>query len=173
MAFGFAKQSGGHLRVHSRLGWGTTVRFYLPRVQTAMRAEVRSTPEASPGMLQDLQVSLVEDDEGLRATIATQIRSLGCAVRSASDGKSAIELARELPNIDILLSDMVLPGSMDGLKLAKEVASIFPECAVVFMSGFADTSILNNGLSDADLPVLQKPFSVTSLRHALTSAIAE
>lgn len=171
MAFGFAMQSGGHLNIDSEPGEGTTVRLYLPRAQATEPANAIQATGGSEEMLKDLHILLVEDDESLRATIGKQLVSLGCVVTSAADGDTAVKLAGELPHVDILLSDIVLPGSMNGRRVAREIAGIFPDCPVVFMSGFVDASAFDDDLCDDHATQLQKPFSLTRLQQALAAAV--
>ncbi|MGB5559583.1 MAG: ATP-binding protein [Paracoccaceae bacterium] len=172
MAFGFAKQSGGHMNIYSEVGVGTTVKLYLPRVDAeAITEPSEETPEKAR-KLENLKIFVVEDEDGLRETITTQIRSLGCEVHAAADGASALKLAKTLPQIDILLSDVVLPGAMDGSQVAKKLGAMFPDCAIIFMSGFAANSAIHNGmLHHADV-VLQKPFSLSDLTIAFESSIS-
>jgi signal transduction histidine kinase/ActR/RegA family two-component response regulator len=176
MAFGFAKQSGGHLKMYSERGQGATVKLYLPRDCTssddATTTAVATATTSSGESLKGRHVFLVEDDEGLRKTIAAQIRSLGCIVSSAADGKSALKLARKSPHIDILLSDIILPDAMDGHSVASELTKSFANLAVVFMSGFSDTMKRDEVLLPGKIELLQKPFSAKKLKTALLNGIA-
>ena len=172
MAFGFAKQSGGLLKLHSQLGQGTTAELYLRRDRTILEHPVVPATTNSDDTLRGLHVFLVEDDEGLRETITTQIRSFGCVVSSAADGMSAIKLAHQSPHIDILLSDIVLPGGMDGRKVATELADSCADLAVVFMSGFSDATKFDEFQLHSKAELLQKPFSANKLKTALINGIA-
>ncbi len=172
MAFGFAKQSGGHLNIYTEVGVGTTVKLYLPRVDAEAIPEPSEEMPEKARTLEKLKIFVVEDEDGLRETITAQIRSLGCEVHAAADGASALKLAKTLPQIDILLSDVVLPGAMDGSQVAKNLCAMFPDCAIIFMSGFAANSAIHNGMLHLADVVLQKPFSLSDLTIAFESSIS-
>lgn len=171
MAFGFAKQSGGHLKIYSEVGHGTTVRLYLPRVLSDVP---NATPEISldtDAILRGLHVFLIEDNEGLLKTFSEQIESLGCIVHSAHDEASAMVLADQVEHIDIILSDIIIPGALDGRALSQQLLGVHPEAKIVYMSGFTENSVVHNGRLDDDLVFLQKPFRLVDLARILSENV--
>ncbi|MBP7468247.1 MAG: PAS domain-containing protein [Thauera sp.] len=172
MVYGFIKQSGGGVRIRSRQAVGTTVSLLLPQ---APRAAAAGEPAllASGARLRPLEgrlVLLVEDDDKVRDVVRKQLSALGCAVLEAESGHEAADMVENIPAIAIVLSDIVMPGGMDGRALARFVRRFRPELPVVLMSGYADKAA--TGLEDSALPVLAKPFTQELLLEALHAAIA-
>ena len=172
MVYGFIKQSGGGVRIRSRQAVGTTVSLLLPQ---APRAAAAGEPAllASGARLRPLEgrlVLLVEDDDKVRDVVRKQLSALGCAVLEAESGHEAADMVENIPAIAIVLSDIVMPGGMDGRALARFVRRFRPELPVVLMSGYADKAA--TGLEDSALPVLAKRFTQELLLEALHAAIA-
>ena len=172
MVYGFIKQSGGGVRIRSRQAVGTTVSLLLPQ---APRAAAAGEPAllASGARIRPLEgrlVLLVEDDDKVRDVVRKQLSALGCAVLEAESGHEAADMVENIPAIAIVLSDIVMPGGMDGRALARFVRRFRPELPVVLMSGYADKAA--TGLEDSALPVLAKPFTPELLLEALHAAIA-
>ena len=172
MVYGFIKQSGGGVRIRSRQAVGTTVSLLLPQ---APRAAAAGEPAllASVARLRPLEgrlVLLVEDDDKVRDVVRKQLSALGCAVLEAESGHEAADMVENIPAIAIVLSDIVMPGGMDGRALARFVRRFRPELPVVLMSGYADKAA--TGLEDSALAVLAKPFTPELLLEALHAAIA-
>lgn len=172
MVYGFIKQSGGGVRIRSRQAVGTTVSLLLPQ---APRAAAAGEPAllASVARLRPLEgrlVLLVEDDDKVRDVVRKQLSALGCAVLEAESGHEAADMVENIPAIAIVLSDIVMPGGMDGRALARFVRRFRPELPVLLMSGYADKAA--TGLEDSALPVLAKPFTQELLLEALHAAIA-
>lgn len=172
MVYGFIKQSGGGVRIRSRQAVGTTVSLLLPQ---APRAAAAGEPAllASGARIRPLEgrlVLLVEDDDKVRDVVRKQLSALGCAVLEAESGHEAADMVENIPAIAIVLSDIVMPGGMDGRALARFVRRFRPELPVVLMSGYADKAA--TGLEDSALPVLAKPFTSELLLEALHAAIA-
>ena len=172
MVYGFIKQSGGGVRIRSRQAVGTTVSLLLPQ---APRAAAAGEPAllASGARIRPLEgrlVLLVEDDDKVRDVVRKQLSALGCAVLEAESGHEAADMVENIPAIAIVLSDIVMPGGMDGRALARFVRRFRPELPVLLMSGYADKAA--TGLEDSALPVLAKPFTQELLLEALHAAIA-
>ena len=167
MVYGFIKQSGGGVRVRSRQAVGTTVCLLLPRVEAA--PAVSAAPPAAAvtdaGLLEGRLVLLVEDDDKVRDVVRKQLATLGAAVLEAENGHEAADMVENIPAIGLVLSDIVMPGGMDGRALARFVRRFRPEIPVVLMSGYAERT--EAGREDAALPVLDKPFSQAALVAAL------
>jgi len=178
MVYGFIKQSGGGVRIRSRQAVGTTVSLLLPQapreaaaLPAAGTAEpVGGAPAVVARPLEGRLVLLVEDDDKVRDVVRKQLSALGCAVLEAESGHEAADMVENIPAIALVLSDIVMPGGMDGRALARFVRRFRPELPVVLMSGYADRAL--PGREDADVEVLGKPFTQERLLEALRAAIA-
>ena len=178
MVYGFIKQSGGGVRIRSRQAVGTTVSLLLPQAPRAAAGTVPAgegvhapvTPGARPSPFEGRLVLLVEDDDKVRDVVRKQLSALGCAVLEAESGHEAADMVENIPAIALVLSDIVMPGGMDGRALARFVRRFRPELPVVLMSGYADKAA--SGLEDSELPVLGKPFTQELLLEVLHAAIA-
>lgn len=168
MVYGFVKQSGGHLTIYSEPGAGTTIRIYLPR---SGAAEAKATPARNEVRGGSERILLVEDDELVRRYAEGQLRSLGYDVVSAEDGPSGLERLRQTPAIDLLFTDVVMPGGMSGKQLADEALKLRPGLRVLFSSGYAEDAIVHNGRLDPGVRLLGKPYRRAQLAHAIREAI--
>jgi CheY-like chemotaxis protein len=157
MVFGFMKQSGGHISVYSEVGVGTTFRLYLPRVRGAAEQRASAPAERSPPGRGET-VLLVEDNAALRRIAARQLIQLGYIVMEAENGHAAITALETTPHIHVLFTDVVMPGAMDGIELARLALSRWPMLKVIVTSGFPGTSL--NGDSDVarSSRLLSKPY---------------
>ena len=164
MVYGFIKQSGGHLKIYSEPGEGTTVKIYLPRLIGKVAAAEEQEQPAPPAGSEQETILVCEDDEDVRAYSGEVLRELGYRVLEAADGPSALELLRsERANVDLLFTDVVLPGGMSGAVLAKEATAICPALKVLFTTGYARNAIVHQGRLDAGVQLLTKPFSYADL----------
>ncbi len=178
MVYGFIKQSGGGVRIRSRQAVGTTVSLLLPQAPRAAADTVPAgegghapvAPGARRRPFEGRLVLLVEDDDKVRDVVRKQLSALGCAVLEAESGHEAADMVENIPAIALVLSDIVMPGGMDGRALARFVRRFRPELPVVLMSGYADKAMA--GREDADMPVLGKPFTQERLVEVLSAAIA-
>ncbi len=161
MAYGFAKQSNGHLSIYSEVGEGTTINIYLP----AHAAEADTINPVQPGAVPrgNEKILLVEDDPSLAILACHMLEVLGYRVETAGDVTTAIDIYRQHGDFDLLLSDMILPGGRNGRQLAEELQSISPELKVMYMSGYTENAVLHHGRLDADVVLLQKPFRTSDL----------
>ena len=162
MVYGFAKQTGGNLTLYSEVGRGTTAKMYLPRVM--------STPEQTTTVavkkttkLPKIKILIVEDNKDLIKIFSNRLRKLGATVFEALDGQSALEILRHESGFDLLLTDVILPGDLNGKRLATLVVEGFPDIKVIYMSGFTENAIVHHGRLDEGSILLQKPFSVDEL----------
>ena len=165
MVYGFVKQSGGHVRIRSQVGAGTTIELYLPRHTPRVREiGVAAETALDEGRLRGRErVLLVEDDPDIRDFVARTLTGLGYRVREAANGREALALlALEAP-VDLLLSDMTMPGGISGYDLVLEVRRRRPELRVLLMSGFTDMA----GQLPADCALLEKPFQKLDLARAV------
>ncbi len=161
MAYGFAKQSNGHLSIYSEVGEGTTVNIYLPA--HAAEADKISPPQQGAVPRGNEKILLVEDDPSLATLACHMLEALGYRVETAGDVQEGIELYRQHGDFDLLLSDMILPGGRNGRQLAEELQSISPELKVMYMSGYTENAVLHHGRLDAGVVLLQKPFRTSDL----------
>ena len=164
MVYGFAKQSGGHAKVYSEPGHGSTVRIYLPRLTGAVVEEVETPPAPVPGRTGQETILVCEDDPEVRAFSADVLRELGYTVRETVDGPSALRfLEHEDGRVDLLFTDVVLPGGMTGSMLAERARRVRPGVKVLFTTGYARNAIVHQGRLDPGVELIVKPFSYAEL----------
>jgi PAS domain S-box-containing protein len=168
MVYGFARQSGGSVQISSQPGRGTTVTLLIPGVAEA--AEIIEAAEVLPGSDGNAErlILLVEDDAEVRRIVRRQLTSLGYPVLEAENGREAVSMVENVPGIAIVLSDIVMPGGIDGWELARFVKKTRPEIRIVLMSGYAYGHTEEN-IEDPELPVLSKPFEKSQLANILQS----
>jgi len=161
--YGFARQSAGHVNIYSELGYGTTVRLYLPR---RLMEAAETTPQKAADvtrLIGEETILLVEDDEALKDYATEILRELGYHVLQASSAGPALKILADHPEIDLLLTDMVMPGRVDGRQLADRALSQRPGLKVLFMTGYTRNAIGQHGGFDAGMCVISKPFSFEEL----------
>lgn len=164
MVYGFVKQSGGHLKIYSEPGEGTTVKIYLPRLIGGLADQLDNDPLAVPQRGSEETILLCEDDEDVRTYSAEVLRELGYNVLEAGDGASALQLLdQHAGQIHLLFTDVVLPGGMSGAVLAKEAAKRRPELRMLFTTGYARNAIIHHGRLDPGVDLITKPFSYAEL----------
>lgn len=170
MVFGFVKQSQGHIHVRSLPGEGTTVELFLPRASAAVLAEPASPTRdpSGPGLSGAVEqrperIIMVEDDPPLRELVAAQLRQLGYHVVTAGTGLEAIAVLQTNAVIDLLFTDIAMPGGMSGIMLAKMAAMQRPNLPVLFTSGFAEGAAKEQLGSDAEFLLLTKPYRIEEL----------
>lgn len=173
MVFGFVKQSGGHAKIYSEPGEGTSVKLYLPRAigaatEIGQRSGVPADlPHGSATIL------VVEDEAGVREIAVAILRSLGYRVLEAPDGdEGLLVFGAHAAEIDMLLTDVVLPGKLRGRTLAERITAIRPEVKVLFMSGYTENSIVHHGRLDDGVYLLGKPFKREQLARRVAEVLA-
>jgi len=162
--FGFVKQSRGHVKLYSEPGEGTTVKIYLPRLETASLADaaVEVKPKTTTQAAREA-ILLVEDDEDVRGFIGDSLRELGYEVFTAGDGHAALQVLEEQPDIDLLFTDVGLPNGMNGRVLADEARRRRRALKVLFTTGYARNAIIHHGRLDAGVDLIAKPYTQTEL----------
>lgn len=171
MVYGFVKQTGGHVQIYSEPGRGTTVRIYLPLTGTAGTASEDVKPEPAEIVARNGETILVvEDDARVRRVTAERLAELGYEVLEANDGPSALELLADADGIDLLLSDMVMPGGMNGAELADIVRASHPAIRVLLTSGYAEPDLVNRGVGQGTR-WLRKPHSMLELAAAVREVL--
>ena len=171
MVYGFVKQSGGHLRLESELGRGTTVRLYLPRFTGALQPEPVVPSEPAELAKPQETVLVVEDEADVRTYTCDVLTELGYQVLAAADGPAAVALLDSAGRIDLVLTDLVLAGSMNGQAVAEHTASTRPGTPVLFASGYAH-EVIGHQPSGSSPDLLAKPFSYAALAKRVRQAIA-
>jgi len=157
MVYGFVKQSGGHIRVYSEIGVGTSFKLYFPRSQAKEGGfEFNNADRKIIGGEETILV--VEDDGLVREHVVTQLKGLGYRVFQASAGAEALEILRQVPEISLLFTDVVIPGGMGGRAVADAARQLRPEIQVLFTSGYTENSIVHNGKLDPGVELLSKPY---------------
>lgn len=169
MVHGFAKQSKGHVKIYSEPGHGTAVKLYLPRSPRAAVEELL-TPAALPRG--SATVLVVEDDTDVRRIAVAQLRELGYTVLDAADAESALKLFADAARIDLLLTDVVLPGRLRGRDFARFVRRASPGTRVLFMSGYTENAIVHDGKLDEGVVLLMKPFRREELATKVAFALS-
>jgi CheY-like chemotaxis protein len=173
MIYGFAKQSGGHLKIYSEVGHGTTVRLYLPRQAAKATPE---TPSAAPARSADHAkghetILVVEDDPMVKGLVTKHLRELGYRILEASDGPKAQRILAGAEAIDLLLTDVVLPGSMTGGQLADVARQLRPNLKILFSSGYTQHAIAHQGKLEPDVEFLPKPFRRAELADKVRAVL--
>ena len=169
MVYGFVRQSGGHVRIYSELGHGTTIRLYLP--PAGGQAETAPAP-AAPLTKGNETILVVEDDALVRNFVAAQLQSLGYRTVAAADGPSAIRLIDAGQPFDLLFTDVILPGGISGRQLADEATKRRPGAKVLYTSGYTDNAIVHHGRLDAGVLLLTKPYRKSQLAEMIRRALA-
>ncbi len=157
MVFGFVKQSGGHVRIYSEPGEGTAVKLYFPRADLP-KAEARTKPVARQAVGGTEAILVVEDEALVRDHVVQQLRALGYSVLSANDGPEALALLEAGAAVDLLFTDVVMPGGMSGRDLAERANSLRPGLRVLFTSGYTESSIFHQGRLQPGAELLSKPY---------------
>ncbi len=166
MVYGFVKQSGGHIKIYSEVGEGTTVKLYFPRsrdAEAAMAADApRDVPQSRQGGESEI-ILLVEDDEEVNRFSAEVLRETGYRVITAETAAAGLRALESEPAIDLLFTDVVLPGGMNGRQLADEARRRRPDLKVLYATGYTRNAIIHQGRLDADVELLTKPFTYEAL----------
>jgi CheY-like chemotaxis protein len=169
MVYGFVKQSGGHVKVYSEEGHGTTVRIYLPRAK--QEEDIETDIDAGPAKGGSETILVVEDDEEVRATVVAMLGDLGYRVLRAKDAQSALAIVESGVPIDLLFTDVVMPGPLRSTELARKARERVPGIAVLFTSGYTDNAIVHAGRLDEGIDLLSKPYTheamARKVRHVL------
>jgi PAS domain S-box-containing protein len=162
MIYGFTQQSGGQVRIHSHPGQGTTVRLYLPRYHGEMSGE-DEVGKASIATGAGETVLVVDDEATVRMLVSDVLGDLGYVVIEAADGVSGLKVLRSDAKIDLLVTDVGLPGGMNGRQMADAARQVRPELKALFITGYAENAVIGNGLLEPWMQVLTKPFAIDAL----------
>jgi CheY-like chemotaxis protein len=170
MVYGFVKQSNGHITIQSEKGHGTTILICIPRANAAVTpvAAMRAPESAEQG---HQTILIVEDDPLVRSYVLTQVRSLGYRTLSASNGPEALVVLRGSEPIDLLFTDVIMPGSINGRELSIEALKLRPGLKVLFTSGYTENAIDHDGRLDHGVQLLKKPYRRSDLASMLRIAL--
>jgi PAS domain S-box-containing protein len=170
MVFGFVKQSNGHIKIYSEEGHGTAVKLYLPRAtgldQTASEMQASSRIEGGNEI-----VLVVEDDGLVRRYVITQIASLGYTTLEASNAAEALDVMGRVDRIDLLFTDVIMPGSMNGRQLVEEALKRRPSLKTLYTSGYTENAIVHHGRLDSGVLLLAKPYRQSDLARMIRMAL--
>jgi signal transduction histidine kinase/CheY-like chemotaxis protein len=171
MVYGFVKQSNGHIKIYSEEGHGTTVKLYLPRA-----AGVAGAPADDAGISAiergDESILIVEDDALVREYVVTQIGNLGYRTLAASNAAEALAIIDSPERIDLLFTDVIIPGGMNGRQLAIEALMRRQELKILYTSGYTENAIVHHGRLDAGVLLLPKPYRSADLARMIRTALA-
>ena len=169
MVYGFVKQSNGHVQIYSEIGQGTTVKIYLPRSRQAEQA--REIPPLGSLRGRSEVILVVEDDDLVRASAVSMLRDLGYDCRAVHDGVSALAVLQGDAKIDLLFTDVVMPGPLKSRDLAREAESLRPGLPVLYTSGYTENAIVHQGRLDEGVQLLSKPYSRDGLARKLRAML--
>jgi len=168
--YGFVKQSGGHVKIYSELGQGTTVKIYLPRLATASaRADQQPAAAEPPRGSKNEMVLVVEDEADVRGFTVDMLRELGYGVMEAEDAHAALRLLETTPAVRLLFTDVGLPGGLNGRQLADAARRLRPDLRVLYTTGYARNAIVHHGKLDPGVELIAKPFTYTALAAKIRS----
>ena len=172
MVYGFAKQSGGHIKIYSEVNEGTTVKLYLPRAvnSTDDVYEGHKAPATETGTE---KILLVEDDALVQQHVAGQLKTLGYQVITCSNAQDALDVVMQLPDINLLFTDIVMPGAMNGRQLAEATRQLRPDIKVLFTSGYTENAIVHHGRLDRGVHLLNKPYRRQELAAKVRKVLDE
>ena len=170
--FGFVKQSGGHVKIYSEPGEGTTVKVYLPRVNANVPVatiEPLAIQDASKGE----SILVVEDHDDVRSFAVEMLTSLGYRVSGTADGPTALQALRQIGRIDLLFTDVGLPNGLNGRQLAEEARRLQPDLRVLFTTAYARNAIVHHGRLDAGVDLLLKPYTQLDLARKVQQVLSD
>ena len=163
MIYGFARQSGGHIRIYSEVGKGTTMCLHLPRHDDDPNFNAANFPEASESLGDGEVVLVIDDEPSIRMLITDVLSDTGYSVLEASDGPAGLRVLQSAARIDLLITDVGLPGGMNGRQVADAARTLRPDLRVLFITGYAENALMGHGHLEKGMHVLAKPFEVERL----------
>ncbi|MGD0143033.1 MAG: response regulator [Rhizomicrobium sp.] len=167
--YGFVKQSGGHVKLYSEVGHGTTVKLYIPRTRKPLESTIPEAMAPVDGGKETILV--VEDDEGVRAAVTDMLGELGYGVLKAENAEQALAILSGGATVDLLFTDVVMPGAVTARELARRARESDPAIKILFTSGYTQNAIVHNGRLDDDVFLLSKPYRKNDLARKLRSLL--
>jgi signal transduction histidine kinase/ActR/RegA family two-component response regulator len=171
MVYGFVKQSGGHAKIYSELGHGTTVKLYLPRAETGRNETAAERASDEVPARGNEAILVVDDNADVRRTVVKMLHDLGYRIHEAERAGDALEVLRRGEPVDLLFTDIVMPGGMSGYELAREARALRPALKVVFTSGYAEAATRNGHALEPGERLLGKPYRKSELARKLREAL--
>jgi CheY-like chemotaxis protein len=171
MVYGFAKQSRGHVQIYSEVGQGTSVRLYLPRAGGVATVDAVAMPERAAPARPGERILAVEDNPDVRATVTQQLAALGYGVVAAENAEEAIKILMRGDAVDLLFSDVVMPGGMTGYELARAARALRPGLKVLLTSGFHAHLLSSREHGEIAEPLLIKPYRKVELAAKVRSVL--
>jgi nitrogen-specific signal transduction histidine kinase len=169
MAYGFVKQSDGHIGIDSAPGVGTTVQIHFPRSEEA--ATVVALPAVNPARGGSETILVVEDDAAVRATVVAMLVQYGYTILQAEDGESGARLLRNASHVDLLFTDVVMPGPLSSIALAKQAWELFPNIAVLYTSGYTRDALGKEGRLEPGVNLIAKPYRTEHLAQKIREVL--
>jgi CheY-like chemotaxis protein len=168
MVYGFVKQSNGHAQIYSEVGLGTTVRLYLPQMEESAEGEEPDAAARTAAALRahDETILVVEDEPRVRRLTVRRLRELGYKVLEAANGSAALEILALNTDIDLVFTDIVMPGGMSGADLGRTVRQRWPRMKILYTSGYADHDVIKN-VEMAGAEWLRKPYPAAELARSV------
>jgi CheY-like chemotaxis protein len=170
MVYGFIKQSAGHIKIYSEEGHGTTIKMYLPPGKTPTAVGESVTPATIEGGHETILV--VEDDRLVRDYVLAQLHSLGYVTLQAANADEALAIVATGKPFDLLFTDVIMPGKMNGRQLADELQRTRPDLRVLYTSGYTENAIIHHGRLDSGVLLLAKPYRKSDLARAIRKALS-
>ena len=171
MVYGFVKQSNGHVQVYSEVGQGTTIKIYLPRSRQTETVTTRTVTGSLRGQSEVILVA--EDDDLVRASAVGMLRDLGYTCIHASDGAAALEILKSGAKIDLLFTDVIMPGPVKSRDLAAEAQRLRPGLPVLYTSGYTENAIVHHGRLDEGVQLLSKPYAQEDLARKIRGLLKD
>ncbi len=168
--YGFVKQSGGHVKIYSEVGQGTTIKLYLPRVRRPEDLPV--VEQSEPAVGGNETVLVVEDDAGVRQAVSESLADLGYHVLKAENAEAALAILSSGARIDLVFTDVVMPGPIKTRDLTRRAKELIPSVAVLYTSGYTENAIIHDGRLDDDVILLSKPYTQEELARRMRAALA-
>ncbi len=166
MVYGFVKQSSGHIKIYSEIGQGTSIRIYLPKVDSGSATATTENEVPIENTRGSETILVTEDAESVRDYVTQQLESLGYTVLEASDAEEALSILERKSNIDLLFTDVVLPGGINGRQLAEIALNKYPTLKVLYTTGYTENAVVHHGKLDVGVELLSKPYRREELaRH--------
>ena len=173
MVYGFVRhQAAGHIEIDSEVGYGTTVRLYLPRAAIGAKLTKAPRVDRPPMAVDEPKILVVEDDPIVRNALAGILERMGYAIRTAGAAEDALDILRYGGGFDLLLTDIMMSGPMSGVELAEAAARLKPDLQILYMTGYAHDELERHGISSSGRRLLHKPFRTEELSEAISEALA-
>jgi CheY-like chemotaxis protein len=171
MVYGFAKQSGGHIKIYSEEGLGTVVRVYLPRAEIQLNLPALEPEPAQWKARPGETILVVEDDVQVRRYVTGQLDSLGYSVVEAENGRQALVHLAKDSAVDLLFTDVVMPGGIGGRQLAEEAQKLHPGLKILLTSGYTEEAAIHNAKLGIAGPLLSKPYRKQDLARRIRNML--